>query len=146
MTHHLHHAPCTDAFAPLLLGDLAPDFAAAAAGVACTSGSGGRLGVLFSHPADFRPCASRSLEPSHGWPTTLPLATRRSPPSPVDAADVYRAWIGDLEETQDPRRRGPAATDARVGSRGPWLPRARLSQRGADMAEGWLKNAPELGP
>jgi alkyl hydroperoxide reductase subunit AhpC len=99
--------------ATLQLGDLAPDFVAATADgqIRFHEWLGHGWGVLFSHPADFTPVCTTELGAVARLADQFAARDTKVAAVSVDAADTHRAWIGDIEETQDARVGFPLIAD-----------------------------------
>ena len=87
----------------LLLGDTAPDFEAAT--------TQGRIRfhdwidddwvVFFSHPADFTPVCTTELGYTANLKDKLAARGAKAIVISVDSLEQHRAWIKDIEDTQD---------------------------------------------
>src|SRR3954467_1177381 len=99
--------------ATLHLGDLAPDFVAATAEgeLRFHEWLGDGWGVLFSHPADFTPVCTTELRAVARLSDQFAARNTKVAAVSVDGAESHRAWIGDIEETQDVRVGFPLIAD-----------------------------------
>ena len=97
----------------LQLGDLAPDFVAATADgeLRFHEWLGDGWGVLFSHPADFTPVCTTELGAVARLSDQFAARNTKVAAVSVDGAESHRAWIGDIEETQDVRVGFPLIAD-----------------------------------
>ncbi len=86
----------------LLLGDVAPDFAAETTEgpIEFHDWAGDQWVILFSHPADYTPVCTTEL----GYTAKLKDAfTERNAKAiaiSVDSLESHQGWVGDIEETQ----------------------------------------------
>src|SRR3954452_23243087 len=108
ITRRGQNAPAT-----LHLGDVAPDFVAATAHgeIRFHDWLGDGWGVLFSHPADFTPVCTTELGAVARLSDQFAARNTKVAAVSVDDAESHRAWIGDIEETQDARVRFPLIAD-----------------------------------
>jgi alkyl hydroperoxide reductase subunit AhpC len=97
----------------LRLGDIAPDFQ-----IATTQGDirfydflGDSWGILFSHPADFTPVCTTELGRTAALAPEFEKRNTKVLAVSVDDLDKHKAWIGDINETQQVNLQFPIIAD-----------------------------------
>lgn len=99
---------------PVQLGDTAPDFSqeSTEGQISFHDWLGDDWGILFSHPADFTPVCTTELaevarlKPEFDKRHVKPLGLS------VDPLSDHKAWVGDIEETQNQKLNFPIIADA----------------------------------
>jgi alkyl hydroperoxide reductase subunit AhpC len=97
----------------LQLGDTAPDFTAETTEgtVSFHEWLGEGWGVLFSHPADFTPVCTTELGTVARIKPEFAKRGVKVIGISVDPLDSHRAWINDINETQNTRMNFPLIAD-----------------------------------
>lgn len=97
----------------LRLGDIAPNFKAKT-----SSGEidfydylGDSWGVLFSHPADFTPVCTTELGRTASLKSEFDKRNVKVIALSVDSAESHKAWISDINETQNTEVNFPIIAD-----------------------------------
>ncbi len=87
---------------PLLLGDVAPDFAAETTEgpIEFHDWAGDKWVVLFSHPADFTPVCTTELGYTAKLKDQFNARNTKAIAISVDSLESHQGWVGDIEETQ----------------------------------------------
>lgn len=73
--------------------------------------AGRRLGVLYSHPADFTPVCTTELGRTAALKGEFEKRNVKVMAISVDPIDDHRAWIKDIEETQGVKMNFPIIAD-----------------------------------
>ena len=86
----------------LLLGDVAPDFAAETTEgpIEFHDWAGDKWVVLFSHPADYTPVCTTELGYTAKLKDQFSARNAKAIAISVDSLESHQGWIGDIEETQ----------------------------------------------
>ncbi|MEO9969583.1 MAG: peroxiredoxin [Hyphomonadaceae bacterium] len=86
----------------LLLGDIAPDFAAETTEgpIEFHDWAGDKWVVLFSHPADFTPVCTTELGYTAKLKADFDARNAKAIAISVDSLESHQGWAGDIEETQ----------------------------------------------
>ena len=97
----------------LRLGDIAPNFT-----TETTLGNldfyeylGDGWGLLFSHPADFTPVCTTELGRTAALKEEFAARNVKAIALSVDPIDSHKAWVGDIEETQNVNMNFPIIAD-----------------------------------
>lgn len=100
--------------ATLRLGDTAPDFTQDSnqGPIHFHQWAGDSWVVLFSHPADFTPVCTTELGRTAALSSEFAKRNAKPIAISVDAAEQHRAWIGDINETQNTTVDFPILADA----------------------------------
>lgn len=102
----------------LLLGDIAPDFQAETTDgpISFHDWAGDNWVVFFSHPADFTPVCTTELGYTAKLKDEFARRNAKAIALSVDPLDQHKAWVKDIEETQDTTLNFPiiADTDRKV--------------------------------
>lgn len=102
----------------LLLGDIAPDFQAETTDgpISFHDWAGDNWVVFFSHPADFTPVCTTELGYTAKLKDEFARRNAKAIALSVDPVDQHKAWVKDIEETQDTTLNFPiiADTDRKV--------------------------------
>ncbi|MEM7766094.1 MAG: peroxiredoxin [Pseudomonadota bacterium] len=87
----------------LLIGDTAPDFNAETTEgpIKFHDWAGDDWVVFFSHPADFTPVCTTELGYTAKLKDQLAARDAKAIAISVDTVESHKAWIGDIEDTQD---------------------------------------------
>lgn len=87
----------------LLLGDTAPDFEAdtTAGRINFHEWAGDEWVVFFSHPADFTPVCTTEVGYTANLKDKLAARNAKAIVISVDSIEDHKAWIKDIEETQN---------------------------------------------
>lgn len=87
----------------LLIGDVAPDFEAdtTAGRINFHDWAGDNWVVFFSHPADFTPVCTTELGYTAKLKGEFEKRNAKALVISVDTVDQHKAWISDIEETQN---------------------------------------------
>ncbi|MEM1151218.1 MAG: peroxiredoxin [Pseudomonadota bacterium] len=87
----------------LLLGDTAPDFEAdtTEGRIRFHDWAGDKWVVFFSHPADFTPVCTTELGYTANLKDQLAERNAKAIVISVDSIEQHKAWISDIEETQN---------------------------------------------
>jgi alkyl hydroperoxide reductase subunit AhpC len=86
----------------LLLGDVAPDFAAETTQgpIEFHDWAGDKWVILFSHPADYTPVCTTELGYTAKLKDAFEDRNAKAIAISVDSLESHNGWIGDIEETQ----------------------------------------------
>ena len=86
----------------LLLGDVAPDFAAETTEgpIEFHDWAGEKWVVLFSHPADYTPVCTTELGYTAKLKDQFSARNAKAIAISVDSLESHQGWVGDIEETQ----------------------------------------------
>lgn len=86
----------------LLLGDVAPDFAAETTQgpIEFHDWAGDKWVILFSHPADYTPVCTTELGYTAKLKDAFDARNAKAIAISVDSLESHNGWIGDIEETQ----------------------------------------------
>lgn len=97
----------------LLLGDIAPDFQAdtTQGPVNFHDWIGDNWVVFFSHPADFTPVCTTELGYTAKLKDQLAVRNAKAIVVSVDSVEDHKAWISDIEETQNAKVDFPIIAD-----------------------------------
>lgn len=97
----------------LLLGDIAPDFQAdtTQGPVKFHDWIGDNWVVFFSHPADFTPVCTTELGYTAKLKDQLAARNAKAIVVSVDSVEDHKAWISDIEETQNAKVDFPIIAD-----------------------------------
>jgi len=97
----------------LRLGDTAPDFKAQTTigEISFHDFLGDSWGILFSHPADFTPVCTTELGMTAKLKDDFAKRGVKVLAVSVDALDSHRAWINDINETQNTNVHFPIIAD-----------------------------------
>ncbi|MEO1101912.1 MAG: peroxiredoxin [Pseudomonadota bacterium] len=97
----------------LLIGDTAPDFEAdtTAGPIKFHEWAGDDWVVFFSHPADFTPVCTTELGYTARLKDDLAARGAKALVISVDGVEDHKAWIGDIEETQNAKVDFPIIAD-----------------------------------
>ena len=87
----------------LRLGDIAPDFEqdSSIGKLKFHEWAGDSWVVLFSHPADFTPVCTTELGLTAKLKPEFDKRNVKAIALSVDPAEPHKAWISDIEDTQD---------------------------------------------
>ncbi|NML48183.1 peroxiredoxin [Ramlibacter sp. G-1-2-2] len=100
--------------ASLRLGDTAPDFTqdSTQGPIRFHEWAGGKWVVLFSHPADFTPVCTTELGKTAALTTEFARRGVKPIAVSVDPVDSHKAWVNDINETQNTTVDFPILADA----------------------------------
>jgi len=97
----------------LLLGDVAPDFAAdtTEGPIEFHDWAGDKWVILFSHPADYTPVCTTELGYTAKLKGAFDARNAKAIAISVDSLESHKGWIGDIEETQGTAVNFPVIAD-----------------------------------
>ena len=86
----------------LLLGDVAPDFAAETTEgpIEFHDWAGDQWVILFSHPADYTPVCTTELGYTAKLKDAFTARNAKAIAISIDSLESHQGWVGDIEETQ----------------------------------------------
>ena len=86
----------------LLLGDVAPDFAAETTEgpIEFHDWAGDQWVILFSHPADYTPVCTTELGYTAKLKDAFTARNAKAIAISIDSLESHKGWVGDIEETQ----------------------------------------------